>query len=94
MTSFKGLFKNNKSNNTSSAKNKWMPSFIGSSAMVGFEDNYDSSTSGKSKQRNSVCLQGIGMSGLGLADYDSDQDSPRKKPPKRSSSSNSSNPEA
>lgn len=93
MNSFRGLFKNKKSSKVSSSKNNTMLSFPGSSAIMGFEDDFDfdSSTSGKSKQRNSICLQGVDLSGL--ADYDSDQDTPSKAPPKRSSS-NISNPRA
>jgi hypothetical protein len=83
MKSFKGLFKN-KSNKASSCKKECMLSFPGSSAIMGFEDDFDVSVSTKATQRNSICLNNIDLAGLSV--YDSDNDTANKQPPKRSSS--------
>jgi hypothetical protein len=86
MNSFKEQLKN-KSTKSSSSKKGCMLNFPGSSAIMGFEDDFDFdvSTSNKAKQRNSICLSNVNLAGL--SDYDSDNGTlPSKQPPKRSSS--------
>jgi hypothetical protein len=83
--SFKGLFKN-KSNKISTKKD-CMLGFPGSSAIMGFEDDFESPPIGKAKQRNSICLNGANLL-AGLSDYDSDADLIQNKDAHHASSTN------
>jgi len=82
MMSLKGLLKNKSDKVSSSKKNSVLSSasFPGSSAVLGFDDDYESPPSsppGKARQRNSIALGRGSTSFMGLSDYDSEDDVPK-----------------
>ena len=86
MNSFRGLFKNKQSK--ASTKKESMPSFSSLSDVMGFEDDYDSSTSSKICKRNSICLNGLNtISTASSSDCGAGKNAPKKKTLFRSSSS-------
>ena len=85
MISFRGLFKNKSSK---ASKKGGMPSFSDSTDGMGFEDDFDFSTSSKFSKRDSICLNGLNaISIAGSSDSVSGKKVSKKKTLLRSSSS-------